>query len=99
MRRLLINAKNESARLITTNKINLNKNSNKCEYLVKVLYSSINPADFGFMANVYGRYKYDKYPKPLGFEGCGIIQDTTNNTKDLLGKKIVFTSNYENEKY
>jgi NADPH:quinone reductase-like Zn-dependent oxidoreductase len=62
--------------------------------VIKVLYSPINPSDFGFIAGVYGREKFERFPKPLGFEGSGIIIDSEN--KNLMGKKVSFCLNYTN---
>lgn len=64
--------------------------------LVKVLYSSINPSDFGFISNIYGRGNYNIYPKSIGFEGVGIIKEC--NSKELIGSKVSFCSNIEDKK-
>ena len=94
MRVLRINALNEPIKFQTVEKIKI---TNKSDFLVKVLYSPINPSDMGFISNIYGRFKFSKFPKPLGFEGCGIIEDTNEENKFLLGKKIVFACDYESE--
>ncbi len=68
----------------------------KGESLVKVMFSPINPSDFGFSQNVYGRVPHKNYPLGLGFEGSGIIQESED--KNLVGKRICFVVNYEKEK-
>jgi NADPH:quinone reductase-like Zn-dependent oxidoreductase len=75
------------------NKPKLNQNE---DYIVKVCYSPINPSDFGFSQNVYGKFSHKKYPVGLGFEGSGIIEECKD--KSYIGKKICFVSNYEKEK-
>jgi NADPH:quinone reductase-like Zn-dependent oxidoreductase len=94
MRVLRINGLKESIKYELVDKVKLTKSN---DILIKVLYSPINPSDMGFIANIYGKSKYNKYPKPLGFEGCGIIDSA--NDKSLIGKKVVFTTDYEREKY
>lgn len=91
MRALLLNStKNISYETIKKPKIKLN------EVRVKVFYSPVNPSDLGFIGNVYGRIKHKKYPLGLGFEGSGEIEDS--HDKELIGKKVCFVTNYENEK-
>jgi len=64
-----------------------------------VLYSPLNPSDFGFIAGVYGKKPYDKFPKSLGFEGSGFIEKAPEHLKNLEGKKVSFCCNYNDEKY
>jgi len=64
---------------------------------IKVSYSPINPSDLGFIGNVYGRKKHKSYPLGLGFEGSGIIEESLDS--NLIGKRVAFVTNYENEKY
>jgi NADPH:quinone reductase-like Zn-dependent oxidoreductase len=93
MRAIILN----SDRRISFQSINKSKaNIHNGEYLVKVMYSPINPSDFGFSQNVYGRFPHKKYPIGLGFEGSGIIEESFD--KNLIGKKICFVVNYEKEK-
>jgi NADPH:quinone reductase-like Zn-dependent oxidoreductase len=76
-------------------KINKPKLINSNNFLVKTLFSPINPSDFGFISDVYGRNKWKNYPKPLGFEGVGVIEEAPQNFKTLIGEKIIFCCNYE----
>jgi len=64
--------------------------------LVKVKYAPINPSDIGFIFNLYGRFKHKEYPCNLGFEGSGIIENSRDKT--LIGKRVIFWTNYEKEK-
>jgi NADPH:quinone reductase-like Zn-dependent oxidoreductase len=91
---------NSSLVLKEVPKITLNKAipSLKSKYLIKVHYSPINPSDLGFIAGVYGRYQDGIFPKTAGFEGSGIIEDAeTEEGRKLIGKKVAFFSNYENQ--
>ena len=93
MKSLILPNSKQSLKLEIIERLKFNNNPNYL--LVKVLYSSINPSDFGFMSNIYGRKKYDNYPKSIGFEGVGIIEESLN--KKLVGKKVSFCSNIEDE--
>lgn len=75
-----------------------NVSENKNLFLIKVKYSPLNPSDFGFIGGVYGKKPYSKFPKALGFEGSGVIEETPENEKSLLGKKVAFCCNYEDDK-
>lgn len=92
MRAIILN----SDRRISYNLIYSKPNIKKGEYLVKVMYSPINPSDFGFSQNIYGKLPHKKYPIGLGFEGCGVIEESEEI--NLIGKKICFVVNYEKEK-
>jgi NADPH:quinone reductase-like Zn-dependent oxidoreductase len=94
MRQLIMNSKSEGVKMVKQRTM-FSLPQHGDNILVKVLYASINPADFGFISGVYGRYKYEKYPKPLGFEGCGIVID---GDKSIKNKKVVFTANNESPK-
>lgn len=102
MRALQQTSKNLGISLASINKTNLNLNfkekKNEENFLVKVNYSPINPSDLGFLAGVYGKKQYTNFPKPLGFEGSGIISNTSEVHKSLIGKKIAFFCDPENEK-
>ncbi len=73
----------------------LNPESNNV--LVKVSYAPINPSDIGYIFNLYGRYKHKYYPCNIGFEGSGIIEESRDKTQ--IGKRVIFWTNYEKEKY
>jgi NADPH:quinone reductase-like Zn-dependent oxidoreductase len=102
MRSLQQNAKNLGVSLSSINRpflkdIDKYKISDE-DFLLKVHYSPINPSDLGFLAGVYGRKPYSNFPKPLGFEGSGIILDASQINKSLIGKKVAFYCDPENEK-
>jgi NADPH:quinone reductase-like Zn-dependent oxidoreductase len=101
MRSLQQNSKNLGISLSLIKKPSLkdiekNKKSDK-NFLIKVHYSPINPSDLGFLSGVYGKIPYSNFPKNLGFEGSGIILDTSENNKSLIGKKVAFYCDPENE--
>lgn len=61
------------------------------EVLVKIEASPCNPSDIAFMRGMYNIKK--DLPKVLGFEGCGIVQQTgtTLKSKALEGKRVSFS--------
>ena len=97
MRALQQSAKNVGISLSSLNKISLPLKNNIDKFIVKVNYSPINPSDLGFLAGVYGRKPYTNFPKPMGFEGSGIIEEASESNKSLIGKKIAFYSDHEDE--
>ena len=99
MRALQQISKNQQVKLNLLEKLKLKSQKEEDLILIKVLYSPLNPSDFGFLGDAYGKNTYNKYPKPLGFEGSGIIEDASSNSKNLIGKKVSFCCNYDDEKY
>lgn len=57
------------------------------EFLIKVKYAPINPADIYFSYGVYGIKP--SLPITIGMEGSGIIADSLTD-KGLIGKKVAF---------
>jgi len=98
MRALQQISKNQPVTFNKIEKLNLLSQTNSNLFLVKVLYSPLNPSDFGYIAGVYGRKIFDKFPKSLGFEGSGYIEKAPEKFKNLEGQKVSFCCNYEDEK-
>jgi NADPH:quinone reductase-like Zn-dependent oxidoreductase len=94
MRAIQMMGASRELKLCSVNKPKLNSSTN---IIVKVLYAPINPSDIGYIFNIYGRNQHLKtsYPKYLGFEGSGVIEES--NDRNLLGKRVIFWTNYEKE--
>lgn len=59
------------------------------EILVKVMASTIHPADLAFCKGQYGRLTPDVFPIIPGGEGAGIIESVADNlSKNLIGKRV-----------
>lgn len=59
---------------------------NANEYLVKIMCTTIIPADLFNLQGQYGKYK-PQLPGVIGFEGSGIIEDVGENLdKSVIGK-------------
>jgi NADPH2:quinone reductase len=73
---------------VTTRKL---REPNKGEILVKVMSTTINPSDIGFIQGHYGDPKQD-LPMIPGFEGSGeVIKVGEGADPNLLGKRVGFT--------
>ncbi len=64
------------------------------EVLIKVMSSTIHPADLFFLAGSYGRYQPDVFPIVPGFEGSGEIVKVGEGVEPgLVGRRASFICN------
>jgi NADPH:quinone reductase-like Zn-dependent oxidoreductase len=65
---------------------------NKQEILVKIMFTTIHPADLMFLMGEYGDEKPRVFPIIPGFEGSGeIISISEGMNSKLIGKRVCIT--------
>jgi NADPH:quinone reductase len=74
------------------------RNLKKNEILVKIMLTTIHPADLMFLMGEYGDEKPNVFPLVPGFEGSGeIVQVSENMDKKLIGKRVCLSSPFKKD--
>jgi NADPH2:quinone reductase len=72
----------------------------KDEILVKMMCSTIHPADLSFLNGTYGTSKSEHLPVVPGMEGSGLIEKVGSEVDQaLVGKRVALFFNMKNNKF